>query len=102
MKNAFSDFGILSSTFFPLFFLVFAILWRLRAYGQWTLVLPFVFLFAFLLLGNAFFPHALYFHYSAFYSTGPQPMEQGFSFGCGMPAVLLFVHDRVTPGRKAP
>ena len=88
MRDFIIDFAIMAGLMFPLFFLTFAVLWRLRAKGWYTLLLGFFFQVVFLRAGFWVAPHAMLYHHG----PGTSPVEMGISMGCGMPMVFMSTH----------
>lgn len=88
MKDFFIDTGITALLFFPLFFLVFAVLWRLKANGAYTLLLGFFFEIVTLLVGFAVAPQAMRYHHG----VGTPPVAMRIGLGCIMPMVFMAVY----------
>ncbi len=82
------DLGIMALLFFPLFLLVFSLLWHLRSKGFYTVLLGLFFQIVLLYVGFAIAPHAMQYHHS----VGTPPVQMGLSMGCGMPMVFMAVY----------
>jgi hypothetical protein len=88
MKSFLFDTAIMASLFFPVFLVTFAILWKLRSKGAYTVLLGFAFQVIFLRVGFAIAPQAMQYHHS----PGISPVEMGISIGCAMPILFMSLY----------
>lgn len=96
MINFLSDFAITAAFFFPLFFFTFAVLWRLRQKGFYTILLGLFFEVVFLRLGFAIAPGVFRHH-----GPGMPPAELGIATGCGMPMLYMAIYYQAQRQKKA-
>ena len=96
MARFFVDVGITLLLFLPVFCLVFAVLWRLKSKGAYTLLLGFFFEVVFLFAGYAIAPHAMRYHRG----HGVPPVVEGMMMGCCMPMVYMMLYYMVQDQKK--
>jgi hypothetical protein len=88
MESFFTSVAIAVSVSFPICFFVFAVLWRLRSRGAYTLLLCVFFVAVFMRVGFAVAPHAMMYHDK----EGTTPYGEGVALGCMMPILPMVLY----------
>lgn len=97
MESFFTSVAIAVSVSLPICFFVFAVLWRLRSKGAYTLLLCFFFVAVFMRLGFAVAPHAMMYRDKA----GTTPYGEGVALGCNMPILPMAIYHLGQRKKKA-
>ncbi len=89
MKNFFIDLGITTLVFFPVFIFTFAMLWRLKSRGFYTIFLGLFFGVIMQLIGYVIAPQTMQYHRG----PGIGSVLQGILGGCCVPmSLMVFYH----------